>query len=434
MTDIAFFAVSDFSGLVRGRGIPESRLADFLESGCGWVPADQAITAFDAVGQGNPFGSSGDLRLMADPKSEVRLEADGGRAPWRFFLCDIQEIDGSPWSCCARSFLKSATADLEAEFGLRLTASFEHELTILGDPEPAPGFSMRAFRRIDTLAANIVRDLETAGILPETVLPEFGPGQLELPLPPAPALKAADQAVILREIVRDVAERHGRRASFAPKIKADAVGNGVHIHFSLSDEAGRPVTYDAERPGDLSAVAAAFAAGILAHQDGLTAITAPSVASYLRLKPHHWSAAYACLGQQNREATIRICKGIRAGGDPAKSHHLEYRAADATASPYLALGALIRAGMAGLRAGLAAPPLVDSDPDELDEVGRRKLGVRPLPASLGAALDALEADRAIMDWASPTFWQCYLSLKRTEWQAMADLAPQALCDSYARVY
>lgn len=434
MTDIAFFAVSDFSGLVRGRGVPESRLAEFLETGCGWVPADQAITAFDAVGDGNPFGSSGDLRLMPDPATEVRLDADAGRAAWRFYLADIQEIDGSPWSCCTRTFLKRAVADLEEHFGLRLVASFEHELCILGDPEPAPGFSMRAYRRLDSLIAALVRDLEAADILPETILPEFGPGQLELPLPPAPALAAADQAVVLREIVRDVAERHGRRASFAPKIRADAVGNGVHIHFSLTDPSGRPVTYDGDRPGGLSAVAASFAAGILAHIEGLVALTAPSVVSYLRLKPHHWSTAFACLGLQNREAAVRICPPVRAGRDPAKAHHLEYRAADATASPHLALGSLIRAGMAGLEAGLDAPPLVDTDPAELDAATHRRLGIRPLPDSLETALAALEADRTLRTWAGPTFWQCYLALKRTEWRAMAELAPQALCDAYARVY
>jgi len=434
MTDIAFFAVSDFSGLVRGRGVPESRLGEFLETGCGWVPADQAITAFDAVGHGNPFGASGDLRLVPDRQTEVRLDAEAGRAPWRFFLCDMQAIDGSPWSCCGRTFLKSAIGDLEQRHGLRLVASFEHELSILGDPEPAPGFSMRAFRRLDALVAALVRDLEAADILPEMVLPEFGPGQLELPLPPAPALTAADQAVILREIARDVAERHGRRASFAPKVKADAVGNGVHIHFSLTDECGRPVTYDADGPGGLSAPAASFAAGILAHLDGLVALTAPSVVSYLRLQPHHWATAFACLGLQNREAAIRICPPIRAGGDPARGHHLEYRAADATSSPYLALGALIRAGMAGLEAGLSCPPLVDTDPAELEPAAHRRLAIRPLPGSLDAALDALEADRTIQGWADPAFWQCYLALKRTEFSSMADLAPQALCDAYARVY
>lgn len=398
---IVFFVTSDFSGLVRGRGVPARNLPAFLETGCGWVPADQAINAFDVIGEGNPFGSSGDLRLMPDPATEVRIAGNAGRPPWHFFLADIQSLDGAPWSCCARGFLKAALADLEQRFGLGLSVAFEHEFTLLGDPAPAPGFSMRAFRRQETLVTAIASALRAAGAAPEMILPEFGPGQFEITLPPAPALTAADRAVVFREVVRDVAERQGSRATFAPKIRPEGVGNGVHIHLSLNDSKGRPVTYDADGPGELSAPAAAFAAGVLRHADALVALTAPSVVSYLRLKPHHWATAFACLGRQNREATIRICPRARAGGDPAAGHHLEYRAADATASPYLALGALVRAGLAGLAENLPAPPLVDTDPAELDAAECERLGVRPLPASLAAALDALAADKVAMTWAAP---------------------------------
>lgn len=431
---IVFFVTSDFSGLVRGRGVPARNLPAFLETGCGWVPADQAINAFDVIGEGNPFGASGDLRLMPDPATEVRIVEDAGRPPWHFFLADIQTLDGAPWSCCARSFLKAALADLEQRFGLGLTVSFEHEFTLLGDPAPAPGFSMRAFRRRETVVTAIATALRAAGAPPEMVLPEFGAGQFEIPLPPAPALIAADRAVVFREVVRDVAERQGTRATFAPKVRPEAVGNGVHIHLSLTDGKGRPVTYDAEGPGELSAPAAAFAAGVLRHIDALVALTAPSVVSYLRLKPHHWATAFACLGRQNREATIRICPSTRAGGDPAAGHHLEYRAADATASPYLALGALVRAGLAGLEENLPAPPLVDTDPADLDAAEGERLGVRPLPANLAAALDALEADKVAMGWAAPDFWSCYLAMKRSEWAGLADYDHVALCDAYSRVY
>lgn len=431
---IVFFVISDFSGLVRGRGVPARNLQAHLESGCGWVPADQALTAFDVIGEGNPFGASGDLRLVPDPSTEVRIAGHSGRPPWHFFLADLEELDGRPWPVCARGFLKSALAALEARFGLRLDVAFEHEFTLLGDPSPAPGFSLRAFRRNEEVVTAIATALRAAGTVPETILPEFGAGQFEMPLPPAPALVAADRAVVFREVVRDVAERHGRRATFAPKLRPDAVGNGVHIHFSLTDKAGRPLTYDPDTPGGLSARAAAFAAGILRHLDAVVALTAPSVVSYQRLKPHHWSTAFACLGRQNREAAIRICPAGGRQADPARGHHLEFRAADATASPYMALGALVHAGMAGLADDLQPPPLVDSDPAEMDEAERLRLGIRPLPADLAAALDALEADPAALAWAAPEFWACYLALKRSEWQGFADHDARAICDAYSRVY
>src|SRR5215208_2061375 len=96
---------------------------------------------------------------------------------------------------------------------------------------------------------------------------------------------AADRAAATREVVREVASRLGYMASFAPMADPGGVGNGVHVHMSFVDREGRPVSYDPEGPGGLSATAARFAAGILEHLPALCAFTAPSVISYLRLGP-----------------------------------------------------------------------------------------------------------------------------------------------------
>src|SRR5699024_566728 len=123
-------------------------------------------------------------------------------------------------------------------------------------------------------------------------------------------LTAADRAIALRDVIRDYAHSLGRDATFAPLLNPDSSGNGVHIHFSFRDHAGNPVMHDAEQPGKISKLTAEFAAGVLHHASALTAISAASDASYLRLSPHRWSVASAFLGERNREAFLRICPTV----------------------------------------------------------------------------------------------------------------------------
>src|SRR5215470_13199789 len=199
--------------------------------------------------------------------------------------------------------------------------------------------------------------------------------------------------VIVKEVIREVARRAGYRASFTPKPFVGRPGNGAHIHFSLQTADGKPVTHDPAGPGGLGPKAEQFAAGIVRHLPALCALTAPSVPSYYRLGPHHWSAGYACIGITNREAALRIClppKGPVAA--TRRLYNLEFRPADSTASPYLALGALVRAGLAGILGELPLPPLVQTDPHDMGPAKRQQLKIVELPATLGAALDCLERD------------------------------------------
>jgi glutamine synthetase len=426
---------TDIAGITRARCVGLPDLGATLGRGVGWVPANLALTPFDIIAPDNPWGASGDLRLMPDAASRFRVTPPGV-TPLHGMMSDVTNLDGSPWLGCARSFLKQALADFEQETGLRLIASFEQEFQALGtDWPPAPCFSLGGLRRADPFGPMVMAALREADIEPEVFLAEYGRDQFEVTCRPAPGLAAADRAIVIREVVREIARLLGFRASFAPKTTPDGVGNGVHIHFSFQDAEGSPVAYDAARPGGLSAVAGSFAAGIMRQLPALVALTAPSPVSYLRLQPHHWSAAYAVLGAQNREAALRICPvPALPDSDPAAAYNLEYRPADATASPHLALGAIVRAGLAGIRDGLAAPPLVDVDPATLDEAEHRRLGIARLPGSLPDALAALAADGALAGWFHPDFLACYQAMKREEQQLTSALAPEELCRRYAGIY
>lgn len=429
------FLHSDLSGLSRGRAFPLDDLEERIVTGVGWVPADQALTPFDTIADPNPWGPIGDLRLLPDRSTEVRVDLWPDASPLHFFLCDAVNTDGTPWAACPRTFLRGALDELERESGLRLVAGFEQEFHLSGIAQPGPAFSMEAHRVVEPFGPMLVAALAEAGLEPETFLPEYGPGQYEINCRPATGVAAADRAASVREVVRETARRLGYRATFAPIVDPDGVGSGVHIHVSFLDEDGLPATHDPERAGEVSEVAGRFVAGVIRHLPALVALTAPSVVSYLRLTPHRWSAGFTAFGDRNREAAVRIAPVVSMGdADPARQFNLEFRAADAAACPHLALAALVLAGLTGIREKLPDPPLVNEDPAELGQEERARLGVKRLPASLDEALDALESDDEVRSWFPTSLWDCYLSLKRTELRLLDGIEAEEACRRYARVY
>jgi glutamine synthetase len=426
---------ADISGLVRGRAFPLRNLEQRLMSGVGWVPANQVLTPVGPITAPNPWGPIGDLRLRPDPNTKARVELWEDASPLHFYLCDAVNPDGSDWDSCPRVLLKRALQRLREESGLRLLASLEQEFKLLGIPgDPAPGFSLELLRTVEPFGALVTAGLEQAGVRLDTFLPEYGANQFEVTYPPTEGLVAADVAVIIREIVREVARRLGYRATFAPVVDPEDVGSGLHIHLSFIDENGDPATYDPDCRGGMSERAAQFVAGIVTHLPGLCAFTAPSVVSYLRLGPHRSSSGFACAGEANREAAVRIPSASSMGGDSAARYNLEYRPADSAACPHLALTTVVLAGLSGIREKLVPPELVNRDPLELSEEERTRMGVRRLPRSLEDALAAAEADDEIRSWFHKDMWDCYFSVKHTEIEVLNYLKPEEQCQRYTGVY
>jgi glutamine synthetase len=431
--ELTMIAYCDLAGLVRGRSVPAATLDDRLKAGVGWVPANQAICCFGPLAEPNPWGSVGDRRLIPDIATRVHVDLWEDATPLDFVLSDATHTDGAPWDACPRTFLRQAVDELRTETGLRLMASFEHEFVLGGDVGGGP-FTLAAQRAAEPFAGQVVAALRAAGADPEMILPEYGTGQWEVLVRPAEGVAAADRAAIVKEVVREVARRSGRSSTFSPLPDPDGIGNGVHVHLSLLDDDGRNALYDADRPGALSELGGAFAAGLLQHLPALMAFTAPSGISYLRLTPHHWSAGTGALGYRNRECAVRICPVAEiAGGDLSRQFNLEYRGMDATASPHLGLAMLLRAGVAGIRAGLDAPKLLDRDPSELPPEELAAFGAAPVPADLDGALKAVEADAVLRGWLPDELWDCYHSLKRAELAEVAGCTAAEACARYALV-
>ena len=161
----------DLGGIVRGRSLPADELAAHIAGGVGWVPANHALTPLGPLAEPNPFGSTGDLRLLPDAATRVRLDRESD--PFELVLCDIVEIDGQPWECCPRRFLREALDALEQELGARLRASFEHEFVLLGEQQAGLPFSLEEQRRASPFPARVMGSLQEAGVEPERFMAEF---------------------------------------------------------------------------------------------------------------------------------------------------------------------------------------------------------------------------------------------------------------------
>lgn len=431
---LTYLLWQDLAGVTRTRGVPTRDVPRRLAAGLGWARAGQALTAFGGIVD-NPWGPMDEVRQIPDPATRFSIPASHGMPEFHAMLCDSKADPDTGWGSCVRSFYRAALADLSTETGLAIFASFEHEFSVSGPAfAPSQGFSVAAVQQRNDLLTALEAALTAAGVTTYTIEPEYGAGQYEVACTPETGMRAADACVIARETIREIARRHGLTASFTPKPAPDAVGNGAHVHLSLADADGNNRTFDETGPMHLSRQAAQFCAGILAHIDALVAITAPTPVSYYRLGPHHWSSGYRAIGLQNREAALRITPGLGDLAARARGHNIEYRPCDATASPYLVLGMLVRAGLDGIRRGLTCPPGITEDPADMPEPARVAAGVRPLPVSLEAALDGLLADEVACGWFHPDLLSTYLAIKRWEIGMVRQLGEEAAFARYRTAY
>ena len=429
--ELVLLVWNDLVGLSRTRGVPVEHYEARRRHGLGWALAGQSLTPFEDIAP-NPWGPMDEVRQVPDDATRRRIVLGEDRPAFHLALCNSLHADGTPWECCTRSFLAAALDDLKNQTGLEVAVAYENEFLLTDDaPAWAAPFSIDSIRRVAPFVDLCTRALIDAGVDLETFEPEYGVGQYEVSCGPATGLTGADRVVITRETVREAARQCSVTASFSPKPAPGAVGNGCHLHLSLWDGAGSPVTADATGPGGLSAVAGRFVAGVHRHLRALLAITAPSPVSYMRLGPHHWSCGFDIVGVQNREAAIRICPAP--GGNDA-AFNIEIRFTDATASPYLAIGAIVRAGLEGIRAGLAPPAMVNQDPAAMSDRERRERGINSLPASLDEALDAFLGEDSVRRWFTPVMIDAYGALKRLEATNARAMSDSALCDRYRRAY
>ena len=410
----------DTSGVTRVKAVPLARLEHAAAWGIGMSPVFDAFLLDDSIVTGRYAGGPvGDLRLHPDLGRLAVLTASPG---WAWAPADRYDQEGEPHPLDARGLATREVARLSAS-GLSVKAAFEVEWAVsVGDGDdftPAcagPAYGMTRLTERAGYLRDLVEALSAAGVAVEQVHPEYAAGQYEVSVAPEEPVGAADTFVLVRETVRAVSQNHGLRATFSPKVLADGVGNGAHVHLSLWRDGDNLMAGGEGRFG-LTTGGEAFAAGILSRLPGLLAIGAPSVASYLRLVPSHWAGAYACWGLENREAALRFVTG--AAGNRGQAANLEVKCFDAAANPYLVVAALLAAGVAGLAEDGTLPEPVDVDPVSLE-------GVPPLPSSLGAAVEAFETDAALKEALGEALIDTIAVVRRGEIALFDGMAPEEI--------
>lgn len=413
----------DNANVIRAKAAQVDYLEDTIDNGIGITMAQMALPVmYDSVVAETGLGPVGEVRLMPDWSTLGFPPYAAGHAQ---VLSDMVVSEtGKVWEHCPRGFLRRQTRRLAAQ-GLTLKAVFENEFFLLhrnadGILTPADDTVFSATGSMNLHQA-FIGDLADAliaqGLEVESYYPESGPGQQEVNIRYAEAARAADRQIVYRETVRGVATQHGMIASFLPKILEDKAGSGCHLNFSLWRH-DRNISGDPQQATGLSPEAEAFISGVLDHLPALAAVTIPSKTSYRRIRPHFWAGAFRAWGHQNREAAVRVCKN-KAGTD---ANRFEFKTADATANPYLALGAFIAAGLDGLRRNLALPEEVAVDPGLIPEDQRRAKGIDLLPQNLGQALDALGRDDVLLEAMGEQLARSYMAVRRNEWDNLKDLS------------
>jgi len=250
-------------------------------------------------------------------------------------------------------------------------------------------------------------------------------GQAEIDFRYGTLLETADRLQVFKYVIKNTARRHGKTATFMPKPLFGDNGSGMHIHQSLWKD-GKPLFYDAGGYAECSEMMLHYIGGLLTHIDSLLAFCAPTTNSYKRLVPHYEAPVNVAFSARNRSAAIRIPMFFQ--GKPA-AKRLEFRPPDSLANPYLAMSALLCAGLDGIKRKIdpvkAGFGPLDQNIYDLDPAAAAQL--RTVPRSLEAALQALEEDHAYLTEVgvfSDDFIAAWIHQKREEIKAV-EVRPHA---------
>jgi glutamine synthetase len=415
-------AVTDIDGLLRGKVIHADRFASVLDGGFGF-------NVFGSDVKDRPYDDdhlSG--RGLGFPDANVRLDLSTLRnVPWDddvpFFLGDFVKADGAPHPLCPRQLLKRVLARADS-MGLRVVVGSEYEFFNFketpeswsqkhgSDPTPITqgmfGYSL--------LRANAYRDYFTAlmeltarfRVPLDSLHTENGPGVYEAAILFGPALEAADRGALFKHSAKEIGARYGIMPSFMAKWHRRLPGCGGHVHQSLSD-GSRNVFHDPAGPHDgMSRIFQSYLAGQLAFLMEFAPMFWPTVNSYKRLVEGAWAPVRATWGVDNRTAAFRVLTG-----SPTATR-LETRCPGADVNPYLAIAAVVAAGLEGViqELPLTTPPVRGDN-----EGGE---GAARAPRTLVETTRVFHASRLARDWFGSEFVDYFAATRELEWRQWLD--------------
>ncbi len=408
--------ITDPSGVARGKSLAREEILPLYEHGRNVAGS---ILGLDICGEDveetGLVWSTGDADKLCRPVAGTLKRAPWLERPSAQLLMSMYETDGTPAVADPRHALARVVAALEAD-GLFPVVAVELEFYLVetdgGGVRPAAGLlTAERSQRIDAyglgkldemspLFDDVYRAAKIQDLPVRTLMSEYAPGQFEVTLAHRPdALAAADDAVQWKRLVRGVAGRHGRIATFMAKPFAARAGSGMHVHVSLADAGGRNL-FASEDPAGTEMLRHAIG-GMVALVHESMAVFAPNANSYRRFRRMSYAPVAATWGVNNRSVGFRIPSG------PPDSRHVEHRLAGADANPYLAVAAVLAAMHHGIRKRLDPGSAVTGNGYDLPPD-------TSLPLDWHAALERAAQSALLKQALGDDFVRVFMAIKRAE--------------------
>ncbi|TFY99904.1 glutamine synthetase family protein [Ramlibacter rhizophilus] len=416
-------AASDIDGVLRGKLLHIDKFESastggfgFCDVVFGWDSQDVTYDNTQVTGWQHGFP---DTLARIDPDTARRVPWDGD-VP--FFLAEFISPDGSPFPLCPRQTLRRVLARAE-KLGFAVMTGFEFEWFNFRetphswaakrgvDPEPiTPGmFGYSLLRMADhpDFFRALMDEMAAFGVPIEGLHTETGPGVLEAALLFSPALEQADRAILFKTGAREIGKRFGIMPSFMAKWSAKYPGCSGHIHQSLSDGQDN-VFFAADHPRRMSPLFESYLAGQVQCLMEFAPLFWPTVNSYKRLVDGFWAPVKPTWGMDNRTASFRVLAGS------PKATRLETRCPGADVNPYLAMAAVIAAGLHGVEQGLklTAPPITGTN--------QGAEGIARAPRTLIETTRVFERSAIARDWLGDTFVEHFAATRDWEWRQWLD--------------
>ncbi|WP_163536341.1 type I glutamate--ammonia ligase [Gracilibacillus sp. YIM 98692] len=395
---------TDMLGDTKNVEVPASEISAILDNEI--MFDSSSIVGFTSI-------EASDMNLHPDLDSFIIVppELEDGENVARF-ICDIYTPEGEPFAGDPRSILKKALQEAK-QMGYDVNLGPEPEFFLFNHDEKgyhttelndrAGYFDVSPFDRGEKCRRSIAKTLQKIGFEMEASHKEVANGQHEINWRFDSGLRTADKIQTFKYVVRNIAANYDMHATFMPKPLFGQNGSGMHIHISLFQDEEN-VFYNEAAADHLSDTARQFMAGVLTHAQGLSALTNPTVNSYKRLVPGYEAPVNVAWSHSNRSCLIRV-PATRGEGT-----RFEVRNPDPTANPYLAIAAIIYAGLDGIKNQSKLGP---AETRNLYEVEAKD--VPTLPTNLKEALDSMKKDEVISKALGDYAFQKFIEEKESEW-------------------
>ena len=400
------FELPDMHGSARSKQVPVEHFAATARAGLNMYGGIVALDTASHVIPGTLYNEEikyQDQTLRPDLGTLATVPWLDGMAK---VICDTEWADGTPLRAAPRHVARRML-ERTADLGFGIQSAHEYEFFVLDRETHQPLFGgVHIFNNLrnDHLPAirQVIDSLRAAGLPMLTANAEYAPSQYELVYSHEEGMAGIDNAFTFKNGVKEIVQHAGYTATFMGKPAAGMAGSGCHYHVSLFErESGRSAFHDPENPGEMTPALRHFVQGLIDHGAACMALFNPTPNCYRRLTPHTFAPSNVSWGEEDRSAMVRI----KGPGSPGM--HVEMRASSAISNPYLCAAGTLACGLLGL-AEERALTAQSSGPSEDDP------SLPPFPATLEAALAALEADSAMVDLLGEEFVTVFTTMKRAE--------------------